>query len=373
MWVPGAKLFSRLRPASGELLNLDFLRFVASAGIVAYHSLEFFVPKAYREALNEQTRGLSLFVDLFFVISGFVIAYVYCGKIGSLADFGRFMQRRVGRLVPLHLLTLTVSIVIIGTAATLGQTVNRMPSFDPRCIAQTAVFLHAIVNCGNGISFNGVSWSIGAEMVMYLLFPLLAWVGYRTKTGLLVATVVVLLVVAAIHRIEGGAWELLPPVPRALPSFLIGISLFCWRDALRRIPRPGLILVASLPITLVAMTTGMPDIVSLAFVYVVAGSAIAADVQGSVGSAVRRLGPLGQLTYSIYMWHSILITVLMNGIGDKLLHAGSGLMLVIGVACYASILAISCISYLFIETPARRWIDGLALFPSTTRTKLSPR
>lgn len=376
MWIPGAKLFSRLGPPSGELLNLDFLRFVASVGIVAYHSLEYFVPKAYREALNEQTRGLSLFVDLFFVISGFVIAYVYCGKIGSLADFGRFMQRRVGRLVPLHLLTLTVSIVIIGTAATLGQTINRMPSFDPRCIAQTAIFLHAIVSCGNGIFFNGVSWSIGAEMVMYLLFPLLAWVGYRTKSGLLAATVVALLVVAAVHRVEGGAWELLPPVPRALPSFLIGISLFTWRDALRRIPRPGLIMAACLPIALVTMTTGMPDIVSLALVYVVAGSAIAADVQGSVGSAVKLIGPLGQLTYSLYMWHSILITVLMNGIGDKVLRAGPGLMLVVGLLCYASIVVVSCISYLFIETPARRWIDSVALFSSKssrTETKLSPR
>lgn len=376
MWGPGMKLLSRLRPASGELLNLDFLRFVASAGIVAYHSIEFFVPKPYREALNEQTRGLSLFVDLFFVISGFVIAYVYGGKIGSFADFGRFMQRRVGRLVPLHFLTLIVSIVIIGTAAALGQTINRMPSFEARCIAQTAVFLHAIVSCGNGISFNGVSWSIGAEMVMYLLFPLLAWAAYRTKTGFLVATLVVLLAVAAAHRVEGGAWELLPPVPRALPSFMIGISLFIWRDALRRIPRPGLILAACLPVALVAMTTGMPDIASLALVYVVAGSAIAADMQGSVGSVVSRLAPLGQLTYSMYMWHSILITVLMNGIGDKALHAGPGLMLIIGVVCYAGIFAVSCISYLFIETPARRWIDGLALFPSASagaRTKLSPR
>jgi peptidoglycan/LPS O-acetylase OafA/YrhL len=51
-------------------------------------------------------------------------------------------------------------------------------------------------------------------------------------------------------------------------------------------------------------------------------------------------------------------------------------MLIIGVVCYAGIFAVSCISYLFIETPARRWIDGLALFPSASagaRTKLSPR
>jgi peptidoglycan/LPS O-acetylase OafA/YrhL len=366
----------KLHPASGELLNLDFLRFVASAGIVAHHSIQYFVPREYREALSDQTRGLSLFVDLFFVISGFVIAYVYHGRVGTFAGYGKFMQRRVGRLFPLHLLTLAVSVAVLGAVAALGQTANHMPSFDPRCIAQTAVFLHSIVSCGNGISFNGVSWSIGAEMVMYLLFPLFAWVGHRAKTGLLVATAAMLVVAVAVHRLQGTAWENLWPAFRALPSFLIGVSLFYWRDVLRRIPGADVILAACLPIMVVVMTTGTPDIAVLALVYVVAASAIAADVQGSVASAVRRIGPFGQLTYSLYMWHSILITILMNAMGDKLLHAGTGLMLVIGAACYGSIFVVSYISYLFIETPARRWIDSFEFFSTAgpgTETKLSPR
>jgi peptidoglycan/LPS O-acetylase OafA/YrhL len=357
----------KLRPASGELLNLDFLRFMASTGIVAHHSIEYFIPREYREAVTDQTRGLSLFVDLFFVISGFVIAYVYHGKVGTFAGYGNFVQRRVGRLFPLHLLTLAVSIVVLGAVAALGQAANHLPSFAPRCIAQTAVFLHAIISCGNGMSFNGVSWSIGAEMVMYLLFPVFAWAGHRAKNSLSVTTLAVLLAAVAVHRVESTAWETLWPAFRALPSFLIGVSLFYWRDALRRIPKAGFILAASLPIMVVAMTTGMPDILTLALVYVVVASAIAADVQGSVAAAVKRFGPLGQLTYSLYMWHSILITIFLNAIGDKLLHAGTGLMLVIGAACYASIFVISCLSYVFVETPARRWIDGFKLFSTTDR------
>jgi peptidoglycan/LPS O-acetylase OafA/YrhL len=376
--VPGMTFFLKLRPASGEMRNLDFLRFVASVGIVAYHSIEYFLPKEFRAALAGQTRGMTLFVDLFFVISGFVIAYVYHGKVDTLAGYGIFMQRRVGRLFPLHLFTLAASIVVWAGVAAIGQAANHMPSFDPRCIAQTAVFLHAIVSCGNGVSFNGVSWSIGAEMVMYLVFPVFAWAGLRSKAGLLGVAATALLAAVMIHRVAGGAWEDLWPPFRALPSFLIGVSLFYWRDVLRRIPKPGVVLTVSLLVMIVAMTTGMPDVVSLALVYVVTGSAVAADVRGSVAPAVERLGPLGQLTYSIYMWHSILIMVFMNAIGDRVLHAGTGVMLVVGAACYASILVVSCISFVFLETPARRWIDSLKLFSESdagtaTVSSFSPR
>lgn len=361
-------LFWKLRPQSGELLNLDCLRFVAAAGIVAYHSLEFYLPSADREALTAQTRGLTLFVDLFFVISGFVIAHGYHGKVDTLAGYGIFMQRRIGRLMPLHLLTLAVSIVVFGAVMALGKGGDHFPSFEPRCIVQTALLLHALVPCGNGISFNGISWSIGAEMSMYLLFPLLAWAGSRMKYTLAVATLAVVVAATLAHWMQGGVWERLWPVFRALPSFMFGVSLFYWRAPLRRLPHPALALAVSLPLLVAAMVGGLPDIVSLALVYVVAGSAVAADVQQAVAPLVRRIGPLGQLTYSIYMWHSILLMVFMNAIGNKLLHAGPGLMLAIGAICYATILLVSYVSLVLIETPSRRWIGDLKLFPVSLRT-----
>lgn len=357
----------KLRPASDELINLDFLRVVACSSIVIYHSSEYFVPAERREALLGQLKGMTLLVDLFFVISGFVIAYMYHARVGTLAQFGTFVQRRIGRLVPLHLLTLAVSMLIWGVASSIGKAGNHMPSFDASCIAQTAVFLHAIVKCGNGLSFNGVSWSIGAEMVMYLMFPVFAWVGYRSKIGVLVGTAAALLAAVTVYRMSGGAWEELWSPLRALPSFLLGVSSFYWRDALLGIPKPGIIMAVSLIAMLIAMVTGVPELGCLALAYVVVVSAIAADVQGSVASSIKRFSAYGQLTYSMYMWHAILIQVFMNAIGDKLLHAGTGLMLVIGAVCYFSIFVVSMISFIFIETPPRRWIDSFKLFSQTDR------
>src|SRR4051794_17935604 len=173
-----------LRVASDEVLHMDLLRFVASVGIVVRHSFEFFFPAAVRSTLPS---GLALFVDLFFVISGFVIAHVYLGKVDNLSGYGSFLQRRVGRLMPLHWLTLLISILVWTGFVALGKAGAHEPSFTLRCIAETALLLNAMASCGNGISFSSVSWSIGAEMVMYLIFPIFAWAGLRSRLGFLAA------------------------------------------------------------------------------------------------------------------------------------------------------------------------------------------
>jgi hypothetical protein len=79
--------FSRLRAQSGEMLHLDLLRLVASVGIVVHHSIEFLFPVVDRARLLDWTMGLALFVDLFFVISGYVISYVYCDRLGSIGGY----------------------------------------------------------------------------------------------------------------------------------------------------------------------------------------------------------------------------------------------------------------------------------------------
>jgi len=138
----------RLNAASDELLHLDVLRFIASAGIVFHHSHEFFYPEVERAAVGFATAGLAQCVDLFFVISGFVIAYVYAGRITSLGEFGRLMQRPIGRLVPLHFLTLLVSIAVYAAAARVGANMSHPPSFRLDCIAATAALLPAAPSCG---------------------------------------------------------------------------------------------------------------------------------------------------------------------------------------------------------------------------------
>jgi len=303
----------RLRSVSGELLHLDLMRFIASVGIVFHHSHEFFSSADQRPYVIEHTMGLALFVDLFFVISGFVIAHVYHDKVNSGVGYVTFLQRRIGRLVPLHWLTLIISIAIGGLTLILHFPSKHMPSFQPQCIADTAFLLHSFLPCGNGIYFNDPTWSVSAEMVMYVIFPLIAFLGSKRPRLLPGIAALALMGVLAMELLYGGQalhedrWTNLSAVPRAMPSFLLGAALFYSRQIVARLPAPRIVLTVATLGLIVGMMSGVPQLLLLLTIYVVAIAAVASDSNGAPSAIVRRCAPLGQLTYSIYMWHGLLI------------------------------------------------------------------
>ena len=352
----------RLRPTSGELLHLDLMRFIAATAIVFHHSHEFFVPATKSPFLiREQRAGLALFVDLFFVISGFVIAYIYHNRMSSFADYFTFLQRRVGRLVPLHWLTLLAFILMWSGFLLLHIPRIHTPSFKPECIAETALLMHSFLSCGR--TFNSVTWSVSAEMALYAIFPVFAFIGAKSASGLLgmglTALMVMVTLVVSQHDWNwlDSPWIDLSPVLRALPSFIFGAALFYNRQIVARLPAPGFILTLLTTGLIVAMVTGVSQLATLFLVYMVALAAVAADIRGGPSAFVRRFAPLGQLTYSIYMWHMLFISFLLNGVGDHFSHETRSAAILLVLACYSSIFVVSYFSFFFIETPARRWID----------------
>ncbi len=345
------------------MLHLDLLRLVASVGIVVHHSIEFLFPVVDRARLLDWTMGLALFVDLFFVISGYVISYVYCDRLGSIGGYLSFLQRRCGRLVPLHWLTLALSIALWAAILATGFPANHAPSFEPRCIVETALLMHSFVACGEGSSFNGVSWSISAEMVMYVGFPLVALLGGSRRYALAGVALISLLGFSWLDLQSGfsprDSLVEESAVLRAIPSFLFGASLFYFRDMLKALPRPRLRLLITSLCLVVTMVSGIPHLFVLLLVYATVASAAASDVVGEVSPMVHRVAPFGQLTYSIYMWHLFFIMVLLNMLGDKLLHGKPLALAILFPLCYACIGIWSYLSFEFFETPARRYIDGL--------------
>lgn len=345
------------------MLHVDLTRLLASIGIVLHHSIEFFVPMSDRQWLTEKTMGLALFVDLFFVISGFVIAYVYHDRALSFSGYLKFLQRRAGRLLPLHWITLLGAIIIWCAFLLLGYGGSHAPSFRVGCIAETTALIHSFVPCGNQIFFNGVSWSISTEMVMYVVvFPLLALAAARFRWLPAGAVIVALALLAWFYRDNSttlSSWVEIEPLLRTLPSFCFGAAVYYRRDLIVSLPAPKVVFVASAAALLSLMLLGAPHLIVLLIVYVVAVSAVASDLKEKPGPFVRRYGPFGQLTYSIYMWHGLFILVLMNAVGDKLLQAQPALMALLAVVCWASIFAGSYISFFYIESPARRWVDEL--------------
>lgn len=371
MFLAGKPLVA-LEATSEEMLNLDFLRFVASTAIVWHHSHEFLIPEAERATAAVRTAGLAYFVDLFFLISGFVIAHVYRGHVNSVPQFGRFMQRRVGRLFPLHLLTFLLAVALWAVISAFSQA-EHAPSNDPACILRTVFLVHAVFPGCDGRYYNGVNWSISAEMAMYMLFPVLAFVAMRLKqVGFIAALGLAALLASLVFWTSDGvrAWTDLYAPLRALLPFALGISASYARDLVRRLRGGRWLMLVFIVASVIAAMIGAPGPLQLAAITATGLAAISADLRGEALAVVRRLAPLGQLTYSIYLWHGFFVLVLLNALGDKFLHLSRIPMLALMVVAYCILASWSFLSWRYFETPARRWVDGL--FGGSGKFKTAP-
>jgi peptidoglycan/LPS O-acetylase OafA/YrhL len=178
------RLFAPLRPESGHLLHLDALRLIASAGIVIVHLSGFVDAGAWSEHFSFTMGRLSLFVDMFFAVSGFVIAFVYSRKIQDASSYGSYLRKRLARLVPLHWATLAIFVLIDVLLRSRNIHVNHSEDYEWRCLPTNFLLLHSTGLLCPHASFNAVSWSISAEMIMYFTAPALFWVMRRNVTAL---------------------------------------------------------------------------------------------------------------------------------------------------------------------------------------------
>ncbi len=119
-----------------------------------------------------------LYVDFFFVLSGFVIFINYYDRLKEGYSLTTFMRLRFGRLYPLHLFILSAYVAVelaqifIPPLANLSQNPPLTgPGATPDYILSNMLMLHAL-GIGERLSFNSPSWSISAEFWTYLVFAL---------------------------------------------------------------------------------------------------------------------------------------------------------------------------------------------------------
>ena len=165
-----------------RLARLDGLRGVAACLVAfAYHPQELFAAGAFASAGPVvawfHTWGWT-FVDLFFLISGYLFAHVYLGadKLRTPADVADFAVARIARLYPLHLLMLLAT----------GLLFWGKPENTPLAFAAHLVMLQAFV-APVAHTFVGPAWSLSVEVICYVLFALGAAAGpraLRLVTGL---------------------------------------------------------------------------------------------------------------------------------------------------------------------------------------------
>ena len=267
-----------------------------------------------------------LFVDFFFVLSGFVVSHAYHGKISGLRDGLGFLTKRLSRLWPLHLFVLTV--MVIAQLGLLALTVYGRVSFkaapftglyDPLLLVPHVLLMQALPVVGVD-GWNGPAWSISVEFWTYASFAVLLSVGaprYRIALGLAVT----LVSAAIIARWSSRALETSNDLNliRCFYGFGIGyLSHALWRAGLTRRLRGTAMEIAFVGLGIALLTLSGDTIWTLllppAFALVVLTYAAGA---GSISRILvrRPFVFLGEISFSVYLIHFTIIDLCSRGVG----------------------------------------------------------
>jgi peptidoglycan/LPS O-acetylase OafA/YrhL len=372
MAVCSSSLDWSLKSPSDKMLHLDVLRLIASVCVVAYHYRYSIDPYGLWALVPDRIAPFHLFVDLFFVISGYVIAYIYFDKTDRKNSYAHFLQRRVARLLPLHWATWAFYVFAFLLIALSGKHVNHPPQWT------AAVWQFPLLHVLGGFAAEGLnvpSWSISAEMMLYVAFPLMVMAARRSvyvTFGLAGFLLVVLFALSGgfpatverpwyDHTFDFG-------LARALPSFLVGLGLFQVRGRLACIPCASTLVWFALTAFFVGALLLVSPSYLILLIYLVAVLAVAADQQATSNGLVRRAAQGGALTYSIYMLHAPMQYLLIYGVARGLLHLSGILMNLAHLAVMMAVVVAAYFSLVFFERPARNWINSIDLGKSLSKS-----
>ena len=321
-----------------------------------------------------------LFVDFFFVLSGFVIAWNYEHKLGAWSGVKRFLVLRIGRIYPLHLFMLLCFIAY----DTLKMLAGREEAFSgPNTGAAIVsnVLLLQSMGLHDALTWNGPSWSISTEWWTYVLFAgVCLWFGLRNWMLLAVAIAAPVLL-AAVSKSGMDTtydWGFI----RCVFGFALGVVCCRIYRLVEPVVRsPGMAQMTVIEVLTVVAVVGFvasagtsPLSFMAPFVFTVAVLIFAAE-GGWVSRLFhsRALKWLGTVSYSIYLTH-FLVVLIVPAVAKRLLQADpwapmplpSGQWVMAfgrneleGTLGYIAVvivtLGVSALTYRWVEVPGREW------------------
>ena len=289
-------------------------------------------------------RSSYLFVDFFFVLSGFVIANGYSQRLTEGKAAGRFVFVRFGRLYPLHVFMLAafVGFELLRLALPQLRNAGAAPFTGGDNLASLLenVFLVHGLGFAHGLSWNSPSWSISTEFFAYMIFALVM-LAFGARAWLVLLAPVVLgplvLLKFSPHYMD-ATWDY--GFVRCLYGFSLGV-LLCWsqrkaiegermRFANAEHDPAGraawtITEIATLVAIFAFVSLGGDNAMGVAAPFVFAFAINVFAHERGLVSDMLRLKPflwLGTLSYSIYLTHIFVQSRMINagGLVDRLFH-----------------------------------------------------
>jgi peptidoglycan/LPS O-acetylase OafA/YrhL len=344
--------------------KLEALRGLAACALVLFHS-----PYNFEGMPLALIRNAYLFVDLFFVLSGFVMTHAYRAKIAQGLPFKEYLMLRLGRIYPLHLVMLLAFVPYVFVKGHLMH--HDFAVSDPAGNSHFNTFLTNLLliqawHIDAGLSWNGPSWSISTEFAVYILFFFWMRMGARNKS-LVAALLISCGAYLTLFLVDPLRLDFTSDfgVLRCVAGFSLGVCVYHLRckvgPALRALP-----VLECVSMGLSVWAVMMADSnefalhgTSLAFGFLVFVCSDASD--GPIGRllALPAVRHLGLWSYSIYMIHAMVILLCANVI-HFFFHLDTTRALgwyavLLNTVVFSTVVAIACFSYRWIECPGRDW------------------
>ena len=324
------RLSGGISGASDQLPSLTPLRGVVALWVVLYHycGTAQFLPNLDVTPHSYLISKGYLAVDMFFILSGLVMAHVYRRAFseGVGEHYRGFLVARIAQLYPLHIFILAL-FVLAATASQLMTglatgSFESIPLTGPRswgAILANIFMLQGLA--AERLSWNYPAWSISVEFVAYLAFPfaLPAIAQAPNRVRLVFATLLFAMLawLAAMTKGDLDQWNGPITLVRCMPEFLLGTLLyFVFRDYGKRFwLNADFAVLSVLVATLACLHFGAPD---LLIVSLFAALVLLAVSNGGAFAKLTNIGPLiwlGEISYSLYLIHGLIQFMASKGLG----------------------------------------------------------
>ena len=323
-------------------------------------------------------RNAWLFVDFFFVLSGFVITHAYSERLQTSRDAGSFVLRRFARLWPLHVAVLVAFVAL--EAIRFAMTGSGFAGERTPLALLANLFLVQSLGIFNTLTWNTPSWSISTEFYTYLVFACVcvATAKQATRTILSVilvgAGLAVLIFFSRYGMRETFDWGFF----RCLFGFFAGsLTYEMWKRTplADRAGSAAEIAAIAIAFAFLVFVPGhrafeylaVPVFALLVFVF--------AQESGIVSRALRlpAVNALGRWSYSIYMVHMLVLALLFSALDSagtrwttKLPDGAEEIVMrspwaadALMLAYLALVIALAAFTWRYIEQPGQRMVGRL--------------
>ncbi len=306
-------------------------------------------------------------VDLFFILSGFVLSYRYAPEFRQLGarGYGRFMLKRFARIYPVHLFTMAVLLVFAGAAQLTGREVALIRESNATDFLTNLLLIQAWI-LPVKFSWNFPAWSLSCEWLAYFLFPFLTLLMWRVRSpATAIVSIAALLGAMALSctwLMENGIYGY-DFMIRLLTEFSSGCLLYQlyrvkwaahWNWSVLSTAVVIVVLLAGALLQLLQLKVFW---VAILFAVLIYGLIFE---QGIVARIFRSRFFLywGRLSYSLYMTHALVLVLLVKFFpAQHFNEADLWLRLTVAAAYILGFALAAVATYLLIEQPARRWLQ----------------